>query len=291
MDVKQEICSAPPEADSHLAAAEYTGVKGRGMKRLLVTDFDRTLNVDGSISGRNREAIRQWREEGNLFAVATGREEMVLRGLLQENDVETDYLICSNGANIVSWEGKKLFQKTMDDDTAWQLTEFLIKEYAISVDVTLTEERVQVNGMETEVETETEILYYGINRKCSLEEFRKLRGQVLQVHIRFPERDSTRKAAEKTERLYAETAAFANETNLDIVAKGVDKAEAVSFLLNQIKEKCLPSVIGDSFNDVGMICRFRGYAMTAASEEVKKYAANSFDSVADCIDCLRSFPD
>ena len=29
----------------------------------------------------------------------------------------------------------------------------------------------------------------------------------------------------------------------------------------------------------------------AASEEVKKYAANSFDSVADCIDCLRSFPD
>ena len=179
MDVKQEICSAPPEADSHLAAAEYTGVKGTGMKKLLVTDFDRTLYVDGSISGRNREAIRQWREEGNLFAVATGREEMVLRGLLQENDVETDYLICSNGANIVSWEGKKLFQKTMDDDTAWQLTEFLIKEYAISVDVTLTEERVQVNGMETEVETETEILYYGINRKCSLEEFRKLRGQVL----------------------------------------------------------------------------------------------------------------
>lgn len=68
-------------------------------------------------------------------------------------------------------------------------------------------------------------------------------------------------------------------------------AEAVSFLLNQIKEKCLPSVIGDSFNDGGMICRFRGYVMTAASEEVKKYAANSFDSVADCIDCLRSFPD
>ena len=259
------------------------------MKKLLVTDFDRTLYVNSRIPERNREAVQKWRADGNLFVVATGREKTVLRGLLQENAVKADYLICNNGATIVSWEGKRLFQKTMAADTSWHITESLIKVYGISVDVTLTEGRIQVN--KHELKEEKNLLYPGVNHACSLDMFHNLCHQVLQIHIRFPERDRTREAAEAIGRLYTKATAFANEKNLDIVAEGVDKAEAVSFLLKQLHWTGRISVIGDSFNDVGMIRRFSGYAVAAASEEIKRQAEASFESVAECIDFLRNRTD
>lgn len=38
--------------------------------KCAVSDFDRTLYVNGAVSERNIEAVKQWQRKGNLFFIA-----------------------------------------------------------------------------------------------------------------------------------------------------------------------------------------------------------------------------
>lgn len=232
------------------------------MKKLLVSDFDRTLYVDCDISEKNLQALKRWKQSGNLFVIATGREEKALRGILHSYHLTTDYLICNNGARIVTWDGRTLFEQTMGDQQAWRIVETLIQKYHMAVDVTLKEE--------------------GIRIFKTLEEFSQILSGVLQIHIRFADTEQTKMAAEEIQKHY-DVEAYANERNLDIVHCKIDKAEGISLLIEILKWKGEVIVIGDSFNDLKMIRRFGGYTLEAANEEIKRDASYICKDVADCI--------
>ena len=68
--------------------------------KMLASDFDRTFYVNCEITEANIRAVENWRQQGNLFVIATGREESILREKLEEWEAEADYLICNNGARI-----------------------------------------------------------------------------------------------------------------------------------------------------------------------------------------------
>ena len=51
---------------------------------MLASDFDRTFYVNCEITEANIRAVENWRQQGNLFVIATGREESILREKLEE---------------------------------------------------------------------------------------------------------------------------------------------------------------------------------------------------------------
>ena len=63
--------------------------------KMLASDFDRTFYVNCEITEANIRAVENWRQQGNLFVIATGREESILREKLEEWEAEADYLILS----------------------------------------------------------------------------------------------------------------------------------------------------------------------------------------------------
>ena len=253
---------------------------------MLASDFDRTFYVDGVIPKKNIQAVRRWREHGNLFVIATGREERILREKLDEYGVKADYLICNNGSRIVDRAGKILFQKTMDKREACSMTEFLLEEYRIPVDVTGTNRRVQVtDGSHAEQET---IRYNGILETVSLDEFKNKPEKILQVHVRFSNKEETRHAAEQINACYSGSEAFVNEDNADIVSRGLGKAEGIGILCRCIGFTGTVTAIGDSYNDLGMLRRYQGCTLEAANAEIRQEIDESriFQDVADCLDCL-----
>ncbi len=86
--------------------------------KCAVSDFDRTLYVDGSVSAENLKAVSEWQAAGNRFILATGRNESSLRGLLETYSLKPDALILNNGTLILDGTGKELFCRTIDDQTA-----------------------------------------------------------------------------------------------------------------------------------------------------------------------------
>ncbi|MGN8799397.1 HAD family hydrolase [Candidatus Merdisoma sp. HCP28S3_D10] len=251
------------------------------LAKLLASDFDRTYYVNSQITKENIQAVRTWRQQGNLFLIATGREEIILREKLEEWGAEADYLICNNGARIVSWDGRVLYEKTMDTAEVLQITDYLLEQYGIPVDVTCKGFRKQVI---TENEQE-DILYHGIGETIMQEEFQRVCRDTLQVHVRFHDSNKTLEAAEQINARYPGAEAFANENNADIVSRGLGKEEGIAILAKAIGFTGSITAIGDSYNDLGMLRRYQGCTLKGANEAIRREIQSSriFPDVAACL--------
>ena len=61
-------------------------------KKLIATDFDGTLYINGRIAGETRRAIDDWRAAGGYFGVVTGRG-IDFYDTAKEQGLPFDYLI------------------------------------------------------------------------------------------------------------------------------------------------------------------------------------------------------
>ena len=83
-------------------------------RKILFSDFDGTLFINGKVSDADREAIRRWRAAGHLFAMASGRHMTPLKVYLAQENVEWDYLLCLNGAEAFNAKGERMFETLID---------------------------------------------------------------------------------------------------------------------------------------------------------------------------------
>ena len=71
------------------------------MIKLIVSDLDGTLLCDHQVSEVNKQTIKELREAGYLFTVATGRHINSARRIVEELELDLP-VICNNGAHIVN---------------------------------------------------------------------------------------------------------------------------------------------------------------------------------------------
>jgi len=68
--------------------------------KLLISDYDGTLNSDLKNLYLNIKAINKFRDNGNKFVIATGRSFYSIKKDIQRYDINYDYLICNDGLMI-----------------------------------------------------------------------------------------------------------------------------------------------------------------------------------------------
>ena len=82
------------------------------MKKIFVTDLDGTLlSDDKKISLNTRKAIKALRDEGHIFAVATGRPFPSSIGSIPDLESLFDFGVFNNGANIYDFKDKEIFDQ------------------------------------------------------------------------------------------------------------------------------------------------------------------------------------
>ena len=81
--------------------------------KLLATDYDGTLCYGyGDVMPEDLDAIRRWKEAGNLFAVVTGRSGLSIHRELDKYDLNPDFIICNNGG-LYSTETDAVCRRTI----------------------------------------------------------------------------------------------------------------------------------------------------------------------------------
>lgn len=241
--------------------------------KCAVSDFDRTLYVNNTISDRNLTSIQKWQSSGNWFVVATGRNADSLKDSLSPYHLHPDALILNNGAVILNQNWEELYCKTIDQQTAVEVLTFLHGLNSDGSGVTMRHKKVNILSSH---QTTTQKPCGG---DLSIEEIHTL-THIVQIHRRNRDEKEIQKLCKQINSEFPSVNAYANVWNADIVAQGVDKSTAIDWLARYHGGFESIKVIGDSANDLRMIEVYRGATLREAAPEVQAVASQIVEDVA-----------
>ncbi|OQX28862.1 MAG: hypothetical protein B0D92_06745 [Spirochaeta sp. LUC14_002_19_P3] len=239
---------------------------------MVISDLDGTLLDDTcEIPGLNKEIIAQFRKQGGLFTLATGRNSYSVKRFARELDLDLP-LIIYNGAKIVhAVSGEDIFSSCMDKRDIEQALELYrefpldpiffsegtgyVFEFTDKVKIFQRRDGIRLALLENEADLMkreiTKVLAIGESQyypefRRQFYEVRGCKGHLVQSEINF----------------------------LEILPEGVNKGTAMKFLADSLGIKLNEIVcFGDNSNDAEMIqMAGLGVVMENAHEEIKAYA-------------------
>jgi hydroxymethylpyrimidine pyrophosphatase-like HAD family hydrolase len=247
--------------------------------KLAASDYDGTLFRHNQVTEEDLRAIHLWREAGNLFGLATGRDLNLSRVELESKKIEFDFIVCNTGGSVYrrdengsllavqilevpKWAAQKVLRHPATaSSNYWVLcqgpTTWLVRQAADS----------WLTGLSLPL---TPITW---------DEAEKL-GGLQQISLEYKTPAEAAEAVEHLSRDFGgDMAVHRSGFNVDLTAKGSSKAEGIRLLLEATGwpvDEVL--AIGDTENDLSMIRRFNGYAVSEATEEVKQAARGVYES-------------
>ncbi len=241
--------------------------------KIIGSDYDGTLN-HGGIDEAKLNAIIKWRNEGNIFALISGRGKEDVQRIYNEKQFGCDYLIADNGAVILTTDGEIITETRCDGSFAMELIELLFSlgcpcahihkndKFCIFKDKSECSEENHYT-----LDNVPEILYF------------------TQISTYLSDVESAKSVTDKVaERYKGILNPLQNGTCIDIVRHDMNKAKGL-YLLSDIvgcnKEEII--AVGDNINDRDMIAEFRSYAMANGVEEIRNLADFITESVTDLI--------
>ena len=244
--------------------------------KLIASDFDGTVRTDEKGLQRDIEAIKKWKDAGNIFAIISGRNAPQIRDIALRYNIPANYVLGDSGNTC--YVGDRLeYYHASGAEPLKELYDLLI-EYNTYY--------IVVNCPKVATVIFRDNADFGLsNTFGKLEDITEF-TQVSAVFHSFEEAKAA--AAGVNARLGDKVCALQNFQCLDIVPDGRNKAVSVERLANKlgVDEKDI-YCIGDNFNDILMLDRFASFVVENAHEEVKTHASvKVVPTVADMIEYL-----
>lgn len=253
------------------------------MRKILFSDFDGTLFINGAVSDDDREAIRRWRAAGNLFAMASGRHLTPLKEHLAQQGVEWDYLLCLNGAEAFDSADRRLFEVPIDIGLLPGLYRTIVRDDGwANVCYGDRGERIRTEHCS---DFNVDHAHYSEDRLSTFNCF----TQICSAGRNKNTADAIAIKNRVLERYGEYVSAEVNGWSIDVNSKGVNKASGIERLIGIIGiDADDVYAVGDNFNDLSMLTAYHGCAVTRAPEEVHRQVKAIARSVAELIDEILS---
>ena len=248
--------------------------------KLFASDYDMTIYIHEKIDDSVFDAIKKWREKGNIFAIATGRNKFSIFEHIDRYGLEFDYVVANNGALVFNSKREMIFEDTINDDIAYNVINFLYENFSGTVEVANDNYIISIKSKDG-----NDILPFRVDKKISINDIKTI-NHIIQINKMTPDAKATEKVANIINEKFDDVIAYGNIRTVDIVKNTVNKANGVSFVENLIKkDNILEKVIvaGDSNNDIDMIKKYDGFAQINARENVKAITNKYFNFISDII--------
>ncbi|MDF9838548.1 MULTISPECIES: HAD-IIB family hydrolase [unclassified Breznakia] len=232
--------------------------------KVLATDYDGTLKVDGEISAENKIALQRWRNAGNAFGIVTGRSTTTIMDEIKKNKLDVDFLICNNGGVILDKDYNILKLSLIDFSEAEKILAYLetydCSAYVLNDGIhrakkVLKEHHDDLHNAPSTVSVETILK----------------QQKIAQIVVGFENQAEANALAFALNDEFGDAIeAFANVNCVDMVPKGVSKAEGIAFVAKRdgLNKKAIYT-IGDSYNDICMLEAFTGATLEHAQADIK----------------------
>lgn len=224
------------------------------MKKIVFSDVDRTLAINGVISDKTKDSIKRYVNLNNLFVLVSGRVIPYTVDLSKKIKA-SGYVICTNGGIVYDYLNDKIiYKKTISFDVTKRL-------FNIS---NLYGARLFFGGLKTvytnklkdeEKETEINELSKDIydNNPVTQITISHENKEIINKIIKEVEKIDGIKIVNRHRSLYDDTYNVNGNIWIDIAPASVNKGIAVLKLLEYLNIKLDDSVrIGDDLNDLPM---------------------------------------
>lgn len=248
--------------------------------KLFVSDYDMTLAINRVVDDKVINAIKKWREKGNIFAIATGRNKFSILEQTYKNNIEVDYIIANNGALIIDRNNNILLKEEIEKNNAMEVINYLYNEYEGSVEISNENEILSIIPRKGEHN-----LPFKVDKKITIEEAKNI-SNIIQINKTSPDVNTTEIIQDEINNKFDTVIAYGNITAIDIVKRNISKATGIQNLENILKDKNIEKILvaGDSNNDIDMIKKYDGYVQINAREHIKKLTNKYFNLVSDIIE-------
>lgn len=226
-------------------------------KKVLVVDYDRTLFINNDDMLNNINSINKFRENGNIFIIATGRTYNSLKKEIDKYNIEYDYLILNHGSLVIKKDKSTLFHYKIDRNILFDITNYLSKYKPKSVMYSYyTEDTSNINN--------PDISKITIGFQKDIETFKKVMMDVVKKY-------------NNKLNIY-----FTQNFEIEIISKETNKSKAIDLLMKKANfKKENIYTIGDSYTDIDMINDYNGSCMEKSidilknNKNIKKYSSVS----------------
>ena len=248
--------------------------------KLFVSDYDMTLAFNRIVDDKVINAIKKWREKGNIFAIATGRNKFSILEQTKKNNIEFDYIIANNGALIMDKNSNIILKEEIDKNDAMEVINFLYNAYEGSVEISNEYEILSIIPKKGEHN-----LPFKVDKNITIEEAKNIKS-ITQINKISPDVNKTEIMQDEINNKFNTVIAYGNITAIDIVKKNISKATGIKNLENILKDKNIEKILvaGDSNNDIDMIKKYDGYVQINARENIKKITNKYFNFISDIIE-------
>lgn len=226
-------------------------------KKVLVVDYDRTLFINNSDMLNNINSINKFRENGNIFIIATGRTYNSLKKEIDKYNIEYDFLILNHGSLVIKKDKSTLFHYKIDKNILFDITNYLSKYKPKSVMYSYyTEDTNDINN--------PDISKITIVFQKDIETFKKVMMDIVKKYY-------------NKLNIY-----FTQNYEIEIISKETNKSRAIDLLMKKANfKKENIYTIGDSYTDIDMINDYNGSCMEKSidilknNKNIKKYSSVS----------------
>lgn len=231
------------------------------MKKLLMSDYDKTLYTNINDLKQNIEAIKKFQNKNYKFAIVTGRSYERIKEEIDKHNIPYDYLSCVDGSMLYDKNDKLLKSYLLNKNICNNLKEKLDKQ--IDIPMTILKDN-NINSENNIIEC-----YYDITKYDKIE---------LLVNI-------VKKEIAKYPNLKMKVIDFGIDKLLIITKKDITKKNTGIDIAN-IEKIPYENIfcIGDHYNDLEMLDYFNGYTMRNSEEVLKEVSLGVYDHVSELID-------
>ena len=233
--------------------------------KIIASDYDGTLSY-GGIDDKKREAIKKWREAGNIFTIVSGRGPADALEILEKEKLIIDYFVANNGAIILNSDNERVSDIRCNGDIAVPLLELLF----------------ECGCRRCHVQTDFPCFVYADRKDCTGNDDYTLENVppipfFNQISTAQPTVEESEKTAEIVKEKFGEYVnPLQNGECLDIIRADMDKAKGIYNLLGILN--------AEKDDVIAVIKEFRSYAMNNGVDLIKKLADGTVSGITELID-------
>lgn len=259
------------------------------MTAILATDLDGTILFDRRVSEQDLDAMRRWREAGNLLAIDSGKSVFATRDTLVPAGVDFDYAITFTGAVLTDGDYRVLADRHLPEGLARDIVESLQGHDGLTVFATTIETDYVVSDTYNEVSPILQVF-----KPLEIADMAGHRFIGVPMRVRD---DDVRDAivVDVTARWGDRVEIIRNQEFLDIVPAGCTKGSGLLDLVSRLTAADGPCAgeaietwtIGDSWNDIPMHeVSDHAVALPWSPDDVSAVCERTVGSIAELIDAV-----
>ena len=228
-------------------------------KKILISDYDQTFYLNDEDIEKNKVAVDKFRNEGNIFVIATGRSYFDFHNIVEKYNLKYDYVIINHGATILDKDDNVLANFSINDDAVSDIKNYLQLDNSIK--------HFCCSKLESKVDIDF--------------------GNLTKIYVKYNTKEEAIFINNLINNKYNDfvNSYYINENTIEIISNETNKSYAINLLLqrlNILKENVY--TIGDGYSDIEMVKDFNGYAMINSISKLKEVALKEYESVSNLID-------